>query len=527
MNDRTDAIVIGAGHNGLAAAVILAKAGWRVTVLEQAEQPGGAVRTAEVTLPGFRHDLYAANLNLFVGGAFFAEHKDDLSRHGFAFEPARRPFASIFPGARWVGVSTQGNETAESIRTHSPADAEAWDRLGRWFGEVSPALFGVLGAPMPSRALTSALWRERGVVRREWRELARLALLSPREFVEEHFETPEVQALIASWGMHLDFSPDVPGGAVFPLLETFVGAQHGMALGKGGAGCLIDALVGVLREHGGDVVTGARVTRVQVSGGRATGVRLADGRAFEAARAVISNAGPRVLSPMLEGALPEGYRRRLNRYHYAPGTLMIHLAVDDLPDWRAGPQLRDYSYVHLAPYLGDLSVAYAQASAGVLPERPMVIVGQPTAVDPSRAPEGQHILWLQVRVVPGTIGGDATGEIAGHDWDEVKELYADRVLGLVEEHAPGLRSKILARHVISPLDLERANPNLVGGDQLGGSHHPSQHYLFRPVPGWSRYTTPIDALYLCGAATWPGAGVGASSGYLLGRQLTKKPRRRG
>jgi phytoene dehydrogenase-like protein len=206
--------------------------------------------------------------------------------------------------------------------------------------------------------------------------------------------------------------------------------------------------------------------------------------------------------------------------------LMIHLAVDDLPDWQAGSRLRDYAYVHLAPYLGDLSVAYAQASAGILPARPMVIVGQPTAVDPSRAPEGKHILWLQVRVVPGRIQGDAGGEIVSRDWDEVKELYADRVLGLIEEHAPGLRGKILARHVVSPLDIEQANPNLVGGDQLGGSHHPSQHYLFRPVPGWSRYATPIESLYLCGAATWPGAGVGAASGYLLGQQLTKQPRRR-
>jgi phytoene dehydrogenase-like protein len=519
--------VIGAGHNGLAAAVILAKAGWKVTVLEQAEQPGGAVRTAEVTLPGFRHDLYATNLNIFVGGAFFAEHNDDLFRHGFGLAPATRPFASSFPQARWVGVSTHGSETGESIRAHSPADAEAWGRLGQWFGEVAPTLFGVLGAPMPSRALTSALWRQRSVVRRQWRELARLALLSPREFVEEHFESPEVQTLIASWGMHLDFSPDVPGGAVFPLLETFVAAQHGMALGHGGAGCLIDALVGIVREHGGEVLTGVEVTRIQVSDGRATGVQVADRRAFEASRAVVSNVGPRALLRMLDGALPDDYRRRLQRYHYAPGTLMIHLAVDDLPDWQAGPQLRDYAYVHLAPYLGDLSVAYAQASAGVLPHRPMVVVGQPTAVDPSRAPEGKHVLWLQVRMVPGTIRSDGGGEIASRDWDEAKELYADRVLGQVEDYAPGLRSKILARHVVSPVDLERANPNLVGGDQLGGSHHPSQNFLFRPVPGWSRYATPIESLHLCGAATWPGAGVGAGSGYLLGKQLTKKPLRRG
>ena len=520
MSPRSDAVVIGAGHNGLAAAVILAKAGWKVTVLERSDHPGGAVRTAEATLPDFRHDLYATNLNIFVGGAFFAEHKDDLFRHGFGLAVAQRPFASVFPGESWAGVSTDQDEMLASIRTHSAADAEAWTRLGQWFGQVAPTLFGVLGAPMPSRALAKALWGQRRVVRAQWRDLARLALLSPRELVEEQFETPEVQTLMASWGMHLDFSPDVPGGAIFALLETFVAAGHGMALGAGGAGCLIDALVAMLAEHGGEVVTGAEAVQVLVSGGQASGVRTADGRSFEAARAVIANAGPPALMRMLDSDVPERYRRRSERFRYGPGTFMIHLAVDDLPTWRAGSQLRDYAYVHVAPYLGDLSVAYAQACAGILPPRPMIVVGQPTAVDPSRAPEGKHVLWLQVRVVPGMIASDGAGRIETRDWDEAKEPYADRVLELLEEYAPGIGGKILARHVISPADLQRANPNLVGGDHLGGSHHPAQHFLFRPVPGWSRYRTPVDSLYMCGAATWPGAGVGAGSGYLLGKQLT-------
>ncbi|MFZ0043028.1 MAG: NAD(P)/FAD-dependent oxidoreductase [Solirubrobacteraceae bacterium] len=525
MSSPADAVVIGAGHNGLAAAVVLAKAGWKVTVLEQGERPGGAVRTAEVTLPGFRHDLYATNLNIFVGGAFFAEHKDDLFRHGFGIAGAARPFASVFPEGKWAGVSTDPEEMLASIRAHSAADAEAWTRLGEWFGRVAPTLFGVLGAPMPSRAMAQAVWGQRGVVRSQWRDLARLALLSPRELVEEQFESPEVQTLMATWGMHLDFSPDIPGGAVFALLETFVAAGHGMALGAGGAGTLIDALVGLLREHGGEVLTGARATSITVSGDRATGVTTADGRTFDAARAVIANTGPGALTQMVGGAMPADFRRRAGAYRYGPGTFMIHLAVDDLPEWHAGLQLREYAYVHVAPYLGDLSIAYAQACAGTLPQRPLIVVGQPTAVDPTRAPEGKHILWVQVRTVPGTILADATDEITTTDWDVAKEPFADRVLALLEPYAPGLATKVLGRHVISPTDLERANPNLVGGDHLGGSHHPAQHFLFRPVPGWSRYRTPIESLYLCGAATWPGAGVGAGSGHLLGKQLTA-PRRR-
>ncbi len=524
MSARADAVVIGAGHNGLAAAVILAKAGWKVVVLEQGQHPGGAVRTAEVTLPGFRHDLYATNLNMFVGGAFFDEHKDDLFRHGFGIAGAGRPFASVFPGDRWAGVSTNAEETLASIGAHSQADAQAWIELGEWFGQVAPTLFGVLGAPMPSRATAQALWGQRVVVRSQWRELARLALLSPRELVQERFDSPEAQTLIGTWGMHLDFSPDVPGGGVFALLETFVAAGHGMALGAGGAGSLIDALVGLLREHGGEVITDAEVTGIKVAGGRATGVTLADGRAFEAARAVIANTGPRALTRMVNGSLPTEYRRRAEAYHYGPGTLMIHLAVDELPDWKAGSQLRDYAYVHLAPYLGDLSIAYGQACAGLLPRQPLIVVGQPTAVDPGRAPDGRHVLWVQVRAVPGTIAGDSAGEISATDWEAAKEPYADRVLAALEPYAPGLAGHVLGRHVISPADLERANPNLVGGDHLGGSHHPAQHFLFRPVPGWSRYETPVDGLYMCGAATWPGAGVGAGSGQLLGKSLTSPKR---
>ncbi|MBV9001569.1 MAG: NAD(P)/FAD-dependent oxidoreductase [Solirubrobacterales bacterium] len=261
-----------------------------------------------------------------------------------------------------------------------------------------------------------------------------------------------------------------------------------------------------------------------MSEGRATGVVTSDGRTFGATRGVIAGTGPRSLVQMLDGAVPVDYRRRAERFRYGPGTFMAHLAVDELPAWKAGSELTEHAYVHIAPYLGDLGIPYAQACAGLLPARPMIVVGQPTAVDPSRAPEGKHVLWIQVRAVPGTIAGDAAGEIDATDWDAAKEAYADRVMSLVDEYAPGISSHVLGRHVISPLDLERANPNLVGGDHLGGSHHPAQHFLFRPIPGWSRYRTPVDGLYMCGAATWPGAGVGAGSGYLLGQELTRKSR---
>jgi phytoene dehydrogenase-like protein len=520
-------VVVGSGHNGLVTAVMLAKAGWSVTVVERADVPGGAVRTAEVTLPGFRHDLYATNLNLFAGSPFFAEYGAELTARGFELAPSDKPFGSLFPDGGFLGVTTDAAETVERIRAVSAADAESWQRLGAWFGKVAPTMFGVLGSPLPSATAVRGLWSQRRVVREEWGELARLVLQSPREFVEENFDDRRVQALAGAWGMHLDFGPDVPGGATFPLLETFASAQNGMVLGRGGASVVTNSLVSLLRSLGGELVLGSEVEEVLVEGGRATGVALAGGERIGADRAVIANVTPTLLFGRLvrpEFLDPEFLRKAL-RYRYGPGTLMVHLALDELPEWTAGPAAREQCYLHIGPYIDDMGLAYAQASAGLLPVRPTLVVGQPTTVDPSRAPEGKHVLWVQVRVVPGQIRGDAAGEIASTDWDEVKEPYSERVLDLLQEHAPSIRHHVLGKYVESPLDLERANPNLVGGDQIAGSHHPAQHYLLRPMPGWSRYATPIDGLYMCGAATWPGAGLGAGSGFLLGKELTRERRR--
>jgi phytoene dehydrogenase-like protein len=198
---------------------------------------------------------------------------------------------------------------------------------------------------------------------------------------------------------------------------------------------------------------------------------------------------------------------------------MIHLAVDRLPDWRAGAALQSFAYVHVAPDLAMMARVYAEACAGLLPAEPVLVVGQPTAIDPTRAPSGKHVLWVQVRVLPAEIKGDALGVIGARDWDVAKEPYADRVMAILERYAPGLRSSVLARAIFSPRDLERENPNLIGGDSLSGSHHLDQNFLFRPAAGWSRYRTPVRSLYLCGASTWPGAGTGAGSGFMLGKML--------
>lgn len=518
MAEAFDAVLVGSGHNALACALHLATKGWRVGVFEQAPEPGGAVRTGEHTLPGFRHDWGAMNLSLFAGSAFHQAHGPELARHGLAFVAVDRPFASAFPDGRWCGVSTDAEATAAKIAGFSARDAEAWRRLSAAFpGEAQP-IFALLGSPMTMRALASFAWgtaRRRGVG--GTLDLLRFLLSSPRDWLGRTFESAEVRAMLGAWGMHLDFAPDIAGGAVFPYLEGMAGQAMGMVLGRGGADTATRALAAAIRGRGGVVECGAPVARVIHDGHRSSGVELADGRRVEASRAVVAGVAPRGLLALTGGTTP-AFDAGLAGFAHAPGTLMIHLALSDLPPWRAA-ELRRFAYVHLAPSLDHMAAAYQQARAGLLPAEPVVVVGQPTAFDPSRAPAGRHVLWVQVRMAPAAIRGDAKGEIAATDWEGAAEPFSRRVLDLLESYAPGLRGRILGQRVVTPLELERDNPNLVGGDQVTGSHHLGQHFLFRPLRGHADGSTPIRNLHLTGAAVWPGAGTGAGSGFLLARRL--------
>jgi phytoene dehydrogenase-like protein len=184
--------------------------------------------------------------------------------------------------------------------------------------------------------------------------------------------------------------------------------------------------------------------------------------------------------------------------------------------------LQDFAYVHLAPSLDQMARTYAQAKAGLLPDEPVIVCGQPTVVDPSRAPEGKHVLWLQVRMAPGTIKGDAKGKIKATDWPRAAKPFAKRALDILEGYAPGTRAKILGQHIVTPEMFEADNPNLVGGDQVCGSHHLHQHFLNRPARGFADGSTPIRNLYHTGAAVWPGGGTGAGPGTLLAKKLAGK-----
>ncbi|HLN09790.1 MAG TPA: NAD(P)/FAD-dependent oxidoreductase, partial [Xanthobacteraceae bacterium] len=468
----------------------------------------------------FRHDLYAMNLSLFAGSPFFAAHKDRLLGAGLAFVGADQCFATAFPDGTWLGVERDLDATAGRIADESAVDAGRWRAMVAKFADDAPHIFGFLASPLPSlEALRTIFraWRAKGTT---WTaDMARLLVASPRSWLDANFDSEKLKVMMAAWGMHLDFSPDIAGGALFPYLESMANQSFGMALGQGGADTIVSAMVRAIEAAGGEVRLGAAVTCIVVEGGAAKAVILADGARMDATRAVIANLNPRLVFGRLLQGPSSAAAERLARLRPGPATMMIHLALSDLPGWRAGEALKRFAYVHLAPSFAAMAQTYTEALAGFLPGEPLLVVGQPTAIDPGRAPPGRHVLWVQVRVLPSIIRGDAAGSIGGIDWDTVKEDFADRVVAITERYAPGFGSTILARKVLSPADLERDNPNLVGGDSLSGSHHLDQNFLFRPAFGWSRYRMPAARLFLVGASTWPGAGTGAGSGFLLAKAL--------
>jgi phytoene dehydrogenase-like protein len=527
MTEGYDAVVIGAGHNGLVAAVTLAEAGYRVLVVEAAPQPGGALRSAELTLPGYRHDVFATNLNLFLASAFYAGHAEALARHGFAVATSSRPYASAFPDGTALGVTTDLDETLAELGSHSSGDAAGWRELNALFERLAPVLFRVYAARAPSwelarigiGALRSA--RPSGLV-----ALSRLLVSSCRELVDDYLATDKAKALIASWGLHLDFGPDVAGGAVFPFLEAFADQRGGIAVAQGGAGELTSALVRLLGEHGGELRTSARVTRVSVRDGRAVGVELHGGERVRAGRAVVAGVTPTALAGELLGPadVPGAAARALSSYRYGPGTMMVHLALSGPVPWAAGERLASFAYVHLAPYVDDLAGAYAHALAGRLPTEPLLVVGQTSAVDPTRVPDGGHVLWVQVRPLPAK-APSRSRRAGGRGWDDAAPRYAERVVQKLERYAPGVGSLVTGMAVLSPADLERHDENLVGGDSLAGSMHLRQNFLFRPAWGMSGYRTPVRDLWMIGASTWPGGGLNAVSGYQAAQHILRRRQR--
>ena len=515
-----DAILIGAGHNGLVCALYLARAGWRVLVLEQAGEVGGGLRSGELTLPGFCHDRYATNVGLFATSPVYRELKSDFDAAGVRLLRSERAYASIH-GSRAVRIYTDSERTLRDIEAVQHSDAEGWTKMVAFYQRAAPKFLPLFHIELPSHAM----WRQTArIASGGWRDAVRLANLTRQTslgFASGFFQSAEMRGVIESWGYHLDFGPNIRGGATFAFVAAMSAHINGMPIVEGGAGRISAAMRMMVETAGGRIVTATEVDQIVVKGGRACAVYTRNCEEISARHAVVANVTVRNLFGKLLSANDIGgrFRQRTQRYRYGPGTFIMHLALDRMPDWRAADDLARFNYVHLNGSGTEIEQTYQASLRGLLPARPLLVVSQTTPIDSSRAPPGKHVIRVHVRTVPGRIEGDAAGKITARNWAEAKHAFAERVLDLIEEKAPDLRDCIIAKYLETPQDIENENPNFVGGDCVSGSHHLGQNFFFRPLLGWSNYTTPIEGLYMIGASTWPGGGVNAGSGYLLAQKL--------
>lgn len=509
MPETVDAVVIGAGHNGLVAANDLADAGWDVVVLEAASEPGGAVRSAEVTAPGFLTDLFSAFYPMTAASPVM--QRLGLDDHGLRWVHAPTVLGHARPDAPAALLHRDARRSAEGLERERAGDGEAWMQLHDTWDRYGRATLDALLSPFPPvRAGIRLGWR----ARTDLLELARMLVLPVRRLADERFAGPAPGLLLAGNALHADVTPEAAPSAMLGWLLCGLAQTVGFPVPEGGAGRITDALTARLEKAGGTVRCATPVERITVEHGRATAVDTPDG-VIRARRAVIAAVDAEVLFGRLlaEDDLPSRFLAGLRRFHRAGATVKVNWAVDGAVPWQDAA-LRQCGTVHVADSLAELTMTSAELAIDRLPARPFLLVGQMTTSDPQRSPAGTESLWAYTHV-PQHPTSDADGDLlrvgqplAGSDLDRFVARMEDRL----EAHAPGFRDRVLARHVQGPCDLEAADASLVGGDISGGTSQMHQQLIFRPVPGLARPETPVAGLYLASASAHPGGSVHGACG---------------
>jgi len=509
-SETVDAVVIGAGHNGLVAANLLVDAGWDVVVLEATGHAGGAVRSAELTAPGFVNDVCSSFHPL--GYASPAIAGLGLEEYGLRWTHAPRVLTHLLPDGRAAVLDRDVEVTAGSLDRFAPGDGTRWREAYRQWLPISADLLAGLLRPFPpvrpGLALATRL-RTAGLLR-----LARRFLLPVQVLGDELFRGEGGKALLAGLALHTDLSPAEGGSAAYGWLLAMLGQQYGFPAPVGGAGRLADALVARLRAGGGQVVCGAPVDRVVVGAGRALGVRVADGRHWRARRAVLADVpAPTLLLDLVGPAhLPGRLVDDLRHFRWDSGTLKVDWALSGPVPWRA-EAARGAGTLHLCADVAGLVEFAADLAAGRVPERPFLIAGQMTTTDPGRSPAGTEAMWAYTHLPRREKwpGGEIDRQVA-------------RIEAVLEDRAPGFRDLVVSRHVAGPDRLQAENPSLVGGAINGGTSAPYQQLFLRPVPGLGRADTPVDRLYLASSSAHPGGGVHGGPGANAARAALARAR---
>lgn len=519
---RVDAVVIGAGPNGLVAANLLADRGWDVVVCEAQPEPGGAVRSDESLEDGFVTDRFSAFYPLGV----VSPHLQALELEQWGLRWVRAPdvLAHPTPDGPAAVLAQTCEHTALSLDAFAPGDGDAWMGLQDEWDAIEEPLIAALMDPFPPVRSGARLLA--GVGLGGARELLRRGLLPVRRMAEEHFDGAGGGLLLAGCALHADLTPDSAPGGFLGWLLAGVGQRHGWPVPEGGAGALTAAMVARLEAAGGRVLCNRRVACIGVRDGRAVAVTTSDGDRIEARRAVIADVvAPNLFGRLLDpSALPTALRSSMRRYQPGSATFKVNWTLDAPVPWD-DPAVAGAGTVHLAASMDELTLSSAQLAMGLVPADPFVLVGQMSIADPTRSPPGTESLWAYTNV-PQTVRGDAGGDLRDLNDPADAERFADRIEDRIVEFAPAFRSEIRRRSIQTPGGMEAEDANLIGGDQSLGTAQLHQQLVFRPVPGLGRAETPVDGLFLASASAHPGGGVHGACGANAARAAVAADRRR-
>lgn len=523
---RYDAIVIGGGHNGLVTACYLARAKWKVLVLERRYVVGGACVTEE-TFPGFKVSTAA-----YVNSLFRPEIVRDLNLGDYGFDPIERNPASFSPflDGRYLMLGTGSARDVEEIAKFSRRDADNYPKyeamLERVAAVVEPTLTQIppnlvhpnLGALLEAGQMGRRLQRLGPAMG----EAIEVLTGAARPILDRWFESEELKGTIATDAIIGAFmTPSMPGSA-YVLFHHVMGETNGKrgvwSYVRGGMGGLTQALASAARDLGVEIRTQAEVAKILTRDGRVSGVALADGSEYEAKKVASGVDCHLTFEKLLDSSeLPPEFMDAVARISYASASCKVNVALERLPSFTAlpghepGPQ--HFGTVHLCPDQDFIERAYDDAKYGSFSKEPVVECTMPSSLDPSVAPTGKHLMSMFTQYAPYRLNG-------GEWTDALRNEYADRCFEVVERYAPGFKDSVIDRQILTPVDLE-ATFGLTGGSIFQGAMPLHQLFAFRPVPGYASYTTPIKGLYLCGAAAHPGGGVMGAAGWNAARVMLR------
>ncbi|MDP2085868.1 MAG: NAD(P)/FAD-dependent oxidoreductase [Gemmobacter sp.] len=513
-----DHVIIGSGINGLVAAALLSLKGDKVLVLERSPVPGGCLRTEDLA-PGYLHDVMAATWVLFLTSPAGAALGPHLAKHGLEYCHTPHPTAVVRPDGSGLVLTTDRATNVARFNALAAGDGDAHAADVGAIEAEAPFLFALLGGCLWSWQTARLMWgqvRQRGL-----RGLAAWmgsALAPARGWLETGYRAPLVQALWAPWVLHCGLTPESAYSAKMGQVIAFALEAAGAPVIKGGSGAGVAAFRRLIEAQGGTIRCDADVEEIAVKDGRVAGVRLAGGETI-ACRSVLASVAPgQLYGRLLKGVNLPAETAATRAYRHGRGNFQLNYALDGLPEWTT-PGLDQVALIHLSDGIDAVSKSANEAERGLFPAAPTICVGQPSRIDPTRAPEGKAVLWLQIPDAPRVIKGDAAGEITETDWDTAREAFADRIEGILRRHIRNFDAIKLARRAYSPADLERMNINLVGGDPYGGACSVDQFFIWRPFAHSTNGATPVRGVWHIGASTHPGPGLGGGSGFNAAKAL--------